>query len=236
VSDLLARTLGSVAAWLDEPAIPWMVAGSFASTSHGQPRATQDVNVVFDPSHEALLQFLDRVPADRVYVDRDAALDALARRDLFNLIDLETGWKVDLIVRKNRPFSRAEVDRRIPARWMGVDLFVASPEDGILSKLEWARLSGGSERQLRDVAGVPRSTGRRRGRRVSRALARRPRRARSVGTRTEPVERRSSQPRSREGVPRRRPHRALVRANAPLFRSSRTHAAGTASARSDSRR
>jgi hypothetical protein len=154
VSEALAKTLDVVATWLDESGIPWMIAGSFASTYYGHPRATQDVDIVIDPSRAALDRFLDRVPSERVYVDRRAAHDALAQRDLFNLIDLETSWKVDLIVRKDRPFSRAELERRTPVEWLGTRLFVASAEDVILSKLEWAKLSGGSERQLRDVAGV----------------------------------------------------------------------------------
>jgi hypothetical protein len=150
----LARTLGSLVDWLGQAGIPFMVAGSFASTYHGHPRATQDVDVVIDPTRDSLLRWMALVPPDVAYVDRRSALEALARRDMFNLIDMETGWKVDLIVRKERPFSRSEFDRRAPASWMGVPLFVATPEDVILSKLEWARMSGGSERQLRDVAGV----------------------------------------------------------------------------------
>lgn len=83
----------------------------------------------------------------------EAALDALRRRSMFNVIDLATRWKVDLIVRKARPFSVEEFRRRTPARLFGTDVFIATPEDTILTKLEWAAMSG-SERQLRDVAGV----------------------------------------------------------------------------------
>ncbi len=74
------------------------------------------------------------------------------------MIDLETGWKVDLIVQKERPFSQTELSRRRPGRVLEVDLMMASPEDTVLTKLEWSKLSG-SERQLRDVAGVLRVSG-----------------------------------------------------------------------------
>lgn len=67
---------------------------------------------------------------------------------------METGWKVDLVVRKERAFSEAEFSRRVRWELLGVPLWVCSPEGSILSKLEWARQSGGSERQLRDVAGI----------------------------------------------------------------------------------
>jgi hypothetical protein len=77
---------------------------------------------------------------------------------MFNVIETVSGWKVDLIVRKDRPFSEAEFARRRRLEVLGVDMMIASPEDVVLSKLEWARL-GGSERQLDDVRGVLRLQG-----------------------------------------------------------------------------
>src|SRR5262249_558261 len=65
------------------------------------------------------------------YVDADAARDALRRRAIFNVIDNATGWKVDFIVRKNRPFSREEFRRRQALTLLGVRVFVASAEDPI---------------------------------------------------------------------------------------------------------
>lgn len=131
-----------------------MLAGSFASTYHGHPRTTQDIDVVIDPTLVALLRFVDSLPPDQAYVDRATAIEAFHQRDMFNVIDLETGWKVDLILRKDRPFSRSEFERRQVIEWMDVRLFIVTAEDVVLSKLEWAQLCGGSERQMRDVAGV----------------------------------------------------------------------------------
>lgn len=159
MSERLAEFMGAVTGWLSAAEIPYMVAGSFASTYHGHPRATQDVDIVIDPSPQALEAMIASVPTERAYIDRQTALSALARRDMFNLIDLVTGWKADFIVRKARPFSIAEFERRVPQRWMDIDVFVATPEDVVLSKLEWSRMSGGSERQLRDVIGVLNSRG-----------------------------------------------------------------------------
>ena len=147
--DFLARIIGA----LNEASIPHMVAGSFASTHHGVPRTTQDIDVIIDPTTAALEKFVANLKPEAYYVSADAARDALRQRGMFNVIDMGTGWKVDLIVRKARPFSVEEFHRRTPARLLGVDVFIATPEDTILSKLEWASMSG-SERQLRDVAGV----------------------------------------------------------------------------------
>jgi hypothetical protein len=73
---------------------------------------------------------------------------------MFNVIDHASGWKVDFIVRKNRAFSRDEFARRMPITLLDVPVFVASPEDTIVAKVEWSQQSGGSERQRRDVAGI----------------------------------------------------------------------------------
>ncbi|MFZ5890249.1 MAG: hypothetical protein ACOY0T_04195 [Myxococcota bacterium] len=65
----------------------------------------------------------------------------------------DSGWKIDFILRKSRSFSVEEFERRQQADLLGTRLFVASAEDVIVSKLEWAKL-GESERQIRDVAGI----------------------------------------------------------------------------------
>lgn len=147
--------LDRVARLLDGAGIPFMIAGSFASTVHGLPRTTQDLDLVIDPPSAAELDaLLVSMPAEAYYVDGDTARDALRRRSMFNVIDLASGWKVDLILRKNRPFSREEFARRVRVIVLGVATFVASAEDTIIAKLEWSRRSGGSERQRRDVAGI----------------------------------------------------------------------------------
>jgi hypothetical protein len=136
---------------LDDAGIPHMLVGSFASTSHGAPRATQDIDIVIDPAPEALDRFLAAFGPD-VYVD-PSAREAVANRDQFNLIDTTTGWKIDLIIRKDRPFSREEFSRRSRSRALDVDVYIATAEDTVLAKLEWASM-GGSDRQVGDAATV----------------------------------------------------------------------------------
>lgn len=145
-----ADTLRCIVESLDRAGIGHMLAGSFASSLHGLARTTADIDLVIDTTPAALDEFLDHLHADRFYVDRAGAHTALARRDQFNVVDMTNGWKVDLIVRKDRPFSISEFGRRMPTTVLGVGTSVATPEDTVLAKLEWARL-GGSERQVRDV-------------------------------------------------------------------------------------
>jgi hypothetical protein len=144
--------LRAVVTALDEAGIPHMLVGSFASTSHGAPRATQDIDVVIDPDPASLDRFVTTFDTDRYYVSPSAAA-ALTARSQFNIVDTTSGWKVDLIIRKDRPFSVSEFGRRQRARLLGVDVWLATAEDTVLAKLEWASM-GGSDRQLADAAAV----------------------------------------------------------------------------------
>lgn len=146
-----ADTFREVVAALEATGIPFMLTGSFASSYHGAPRATQDIDLVVAPTASQLQALVSRFPAPEYYVDEEAALEALATEGQFNILVLESGWKVDVIIRKSRPFSRLEFDRRELAVVQGISLGIATVEDIILAKLEWAKLEG-SERQLEDVA------------------------------------------------------------------------------------
>jgi hypothetical protein len=138
---------------LERAGIPYMLAGSFASTHHGTPRATQGIDIVIDPTFETLDAFLAALESEDVYFDVDVARGEFRHRGMFNVIDGATSWKLDVIYRKARAFSREELKRRIRTTVLGVEIFVATVEDTILAKLEWAKL-GESERQLRDVRGI----------------------------------------------------------------------------------
>lgn len=132
-----------------------MLTGSYASSVHGEPRATQDIDIVIAPSRAQLLALLRHLPDTEYYVSEEAALDALAQRGQFNVIDFGTGWKVDFIIIKAREFSREEFARRCAVVVEDFELSVASAEDVLIAKLEWAKL-GGSARQIEDAAGIVR--------------------------------------------------------------------------------
>jgi len=138
---------------LGEAGVRYMIVGSMASTYYGPPRTTQDIDVVVELTASSLSQLLGVVDRDRYYVAEDAAASAVAKGGLFNIIDLRTTWKFDLIIRRDRPFSREEFARRRSVSIDGVRVEMASPEDTVLSKLEWAS-AGESDRQLRDAASV----------------------------------------------------------------------------------
>lgn len=137
---------------LDASGIPHMLVGSFGSAAFGTPRATQDIDIVIDPTPEALHRFVGGFDEDAFYIGPDPQTE-LRQRGQFNLVDLSSSWKVDLIMLKPVVFDRIAFERRVRTTFMGVEVWVASPEDIVLSKLRWAALSE-SNRQLEDAAGV----------------------------------------------------------------------------------
>lgn len=130
-----------------------MLTGSLASSLHGEPRTTHDVDLVVVITREQLELIVERFKRMGLYVSGEAAAEALEKKTDFNVIDFSGGWKVDLVIRKDRPFSLAEFDRRTEVEFAGLRMPIASAEDIVISKLEWAKI-GGSDRQIEDVAGI----------------------------------------------------------------------------------
>lgn len=137
---------------LDDCSVPYMISGSFGSSYHGQPRATKDIDIVIAPTEEQLLSFVDSLGAN-YYVSLKAVRDAFSHKSMFNVIDSHSGWKADFILRKERTFSRQEFTRKRNVDFGGIDVWVTSPEDMILSKLEWSKNSL-SEQQFHDALGI----------------------------------------------------------------------------------
>ena len=143
---------------LEEADVAYMVTGSFASSVHGVPRATQDIDVIIEPTRDQLVALMSMFGEPVYDADKEDALDALRHRSMFSVIDRRGIWKIDFIVRKDRPFSKREFGRRTKIDILGISLYAATAEDILLAKLEWAKL-GESERQIRDAAGIVRIQG-----------------------------------------------------------------------------
>ena len=142
---------------LDALGVPYLIGGSLASAVHGVLRATMDTDLVADLRLEHA-EPLARALSGAFYVDAESIREAVLHQSSFNVIHLETMFKVDVFVVKKRPFDRAQMERRV-AQVIATDpertAYVATAEDTILAKLEWYRMGGGvSDRQWRDVLGV----------------------------------------------------------------------------------
>jgi hypothetical protein len=148
-----AETLRRFVAALERAGVPYMLTGSYASSYHALPRATRDLDFVIWPTREQIRALVAELPRGEFYVEERAALEALSRYGQFYAINLATGWKADFIIRKPRPYSEAEFGRRYRASLDGVELTIATAEDVLLAKLEWAKL-GESSRQIEDAAEI----------------------------------------------------------------------------------
>ncbi|MFZ4811169.1 MAG: hypothetical protein ACOYL9_07480 [Ilumatobacteraceae bacterium] len=152
----LGELLQLVTGRLDDIGIAYMVSGSAASSVYGEPRTTRDIDIVVAVDTDSLTALFDSFATDDVYVDRPATKSVEVEPGaMFNVIDLLDGWKVDLVVRKDRPFSRAEFDRRSMVDVLGCRVTIASAEDVLLAKLEWSK-AGASSRQFDDAVGIVR--------------------------------------------------------------------------------
>jgi hypothetical protein len=138
-----------VSSRLDREAIPYMVSGSMAMNYYAQPRMTRDIDLVMEIGSRDAAR-LERLFAHDYYLDVAAIQTAIADRSLFNMIHLNHVVKVDCIVRKDTEYRRLEFSRRRQMEISGKIISFVSPEDLLISKLEWAR-SSKSELQLRDI-------------------------------------------------------------------------------------
>ena len=151
MADLL-DVLRIVTSRLDLAGVPYMVSGSLALGYYAQPRMTRDIDVVVELDHDGIHKLVAAFASD-FYFDEDAIRRAVSTRRLVNLVHLDSAYKVDLIVRKDSEYRRVEFQRKRRLSLGGVDVWLAAPEDLLLSKLVWARESG-SELQLRDAANL----------------------------------------------------------------------------------
>jgi hypothetical protein len=144
----------------DRLGIVYALGGSLASSIHGVSRNTVDADFTVEPFPGQESAFVACFGPD-FYVSLDAVRKAVRERESFNLIQTTTAFKADVFVRKDRPFDRSVLRRRqafTPRASEPLPIFVVTPEDIIILKLEWYRLGNEvSDRQWSDVLGVLRT-------------------------------------------------------------------------------
>jgi hypothetical protein len=142
-----------IAARLEALEIPYYVGGSLASSLWGEPRYSEDLDLVIEADSRWIQRLVDGFNAD-FYLSETAIAEAFDRKgSSFNLISLASAEKIDLFVMWPDPFSRSKLDRRIQYPVSGGMLWLATAEDMVLQKLLWRR-GNESEKQWRDVLGI----------------------------------------------------------------------------------
>jgi hypothetical protein len=151
------RVLLHVTELLERIGMPYLLGGSLASSMLGEPRSTVDIDLAIVLRSTEVSSLVAALESE-FYVDEGAVRQAVERGTSFNAIHQPTVLKVDFFVLGDRPFDRAQLEaRRLSPALEGSDrrVFVSSPEDLILRKLDWYRQGGNvSDRQWRDVLGV----------------------------------------------------------------------------------
>jgi len=132
---------------LEDAKLEYMVTGSVASSLQGEPRSTHDIDLVISVQKSAVKKLVKAFPPPDFHLDEDT-------KGMFNLINIREGDKVDFWILTNEPFDKSRFSRKYEEEVMGIKMQVSSPEDTILMKLKWAKLSGGSEKQFTDALRV----------------------------------------------------------------------------------
>jgi hypothetical protein len=151
---LQPEILKRVAGALQSAGIPYMLTGSIVSSLQGEPRSTHDIDVVILVSGPDLAAITAAFPPPEFFLDPDSARAAVRTKSSFNVIDLQSGYKIDFYPLTRHPFDESRFSRRYLETFQDVSIYVSSPEDTILMKLHWADLSGGSEKQFTDALRV----------------------------------------------------------------------------------
>ena len=139
---------------LENLKIPYFVTGSVASMLYGEPRLTNDIDIVAAVSEKHIADLVAAFPRDEFYIDADMIRQAIRQHGQFNIIHPSSGFKVDVIIRKDTLFDHDRFKRiRRIAPGKSYQANFASPEDVIIKKMEYYR-EGGSEKHLRDITGI----------------------------------------------------------------------------------
>jgi hypothetical protein len=158
------QLIALVAQRLEELKIPYIVGGAVASIIHGEERLTKDADIVIRILPFQIPRFVKAFEMDFV-VSADAVQDSLVRRYAFNIIHIESAYKIDFYPISDEDEMEISAFARRQRIDIGVgEIWLSSAEDVILAKLKWSRKGGEvSEKQWRDVLGVLKVQGERLG-------------------------------------------------------------------------
>jgi hypothetical protein len=146
---MILNLLKKIATSLNEKHISYMLSGSMALNYYSVPRMTLDIDIIIELFEENLPDFLS-IFKDGYYLDPETVNEEIKLNRMFNAIDYETGFKVDFILRKNSEYRKLEFSRRRKINIAYFDVWIVSPEDLIISKIEWIQQYQ-SEKQKNDI-------------------------------------------------------------------------------------
>ncbi len=147
------QVVAQIARALEENEIPYAIVGGYSAIYWGRPRFTQDADLLVELTPAKVRDLASAFARDFV-VSREAMEEAVRRHSEFNLIHQTEVFKTDLWVAPPTPYEQEVLRRRKRGALGHTEAYYQSPEDTILSKLRWCKLSNFSERQFEDALGV----------------------------------------------------------------------------------
>lgn len=129
--------------------LSYMLTGSFALGYYAQPRMTRDMDIVLAVK-EIEVESVFKLFKDDYYISNTAVKNAVDKKTMFNIIHNNTLIKIDFIIKKQEEYRELEFERRKKIDFLGLEVFIVSKEDLIISKLLWSKDSK-SELQFRDI-------------------------------------------------------------------------------------
>ena len=145
---MILKLLQRVCNSLDEANIPYMISGSIALNIYAIPRMTRDIDIVAELTENRIEEFTSLFPDS--YFNKETIQVEIQRKGMFNIIDHQTGFKIDFIIRKETEYFKLAFQRRRRIRELDTDLWVITLEDLIIAKLIWIQQIQ-SEKQLIDI-------------------------------------------------------------------------------------
>lgn len=139
---------------LNENHIEYMVTGSTVSSFQGQPRMTHDIDVLVNIKKHSIPGLMKAFSMPEFYLDESSIVEAIRLQRVFNVLETSEGDKIDFWILKEDPFDRSRFKRKYEEDLLGTTAFISTPEDTILAKLNWAKESGGSEKQIGDARSI----------------------------------------------------------------------------------
>lgn len=137
---------------LEQYKLPYMLTGSFAANFYTIPRMTRDIDIVIQ-IHKAEIDRIVEIFKNDFYVDRDSIDEAIRHQGMFNMIHIESVYKVDFIILKDVSYRDTEFKRRQRILLGDTPIWIVAPEDLIISKLFWSKDSL-SEMQIKDIKNI----------------------------------------------------------------------------------
>ena len=139
---------------LNENRIDYMITGSIVSSMQGEPRATHDIDILININQTAIPPLIKAFMPPDYYLSESSIEEAIQHKSMFNMLDTAEGDKVDFWMLTDEPFDQSRFARKYEEKMLGIAMKISTPEDTILMKLRWAKLSGGSEKQFTDAMRV----------------------------------------------------------------------------------